>query len=82
MLNETSFTAITEFFELSVKKLSSNVLLKLSTLTKSLSLISFLTHLFKILILVSLCFLFSFSIILNLEIFLFVGGTELTRLFV
>ena len=35
ILNETSFTAITEFFELSVKKLSSNVLNKFLTSTKS-----------------------------------------------
>ena len=35
ILKDTSFTAITEFLELSVKKLSSNVLLKFLTLTKS-----------------------------------------------
>src|SRR5210317_1206670 len=71
--NETLSTAITEFFKLS---------LRFSILTKSCSIISFLFHLFKIFILLLRLFLFAFSTITNREIFLFVGGTELIKLFV
>ena len=71
-----------EFFKLSVKKLSSKLLLKFLTWIKSCLIISFLVHLFNIFRLFSLFFLSSFSIITNLDIFLFVGGTELTRLLV
>ena len=66
----------------SVKKLSSKLLLRFSILTKSCSIISFLFHLFKIFILLLWLFLFSFSTITKREIFLFVGGTELIKLFV
>ena len=80
--NETSLTAITEFLELSVKKLSSKLLLRFFISTKSWFIISFFDHLFNILILFSFLLLFSFSTITNLEIFLLVGGTELTKLLV
>ena len=82
MLKETSFTALTVFFEFSIKKLSSKLLLKFFIITKSRFVIFFLVHLFNIFKLFSFSFLFSFSIITNLDIFLLVGGTELTKLFV